>query len=88
MLPEGYRFSLLVIEVLPELAASIAACTTISDSVSRADVASSSSSILGFLMRALAIATRCLKKIKDINNCETNQVVISGVALLLSTAQL
>mmetsp|Transcript_115170 Transcript_115170/g.326294 ORF Transcript_115170/g.326294 Transcript_115170/m.326294 type:complete len:107 (+) Transcript_115170:298-618(+) len=38
---------------------SSAAWTTRSDSLSRADVASSSSMIAGFLMSARAIATRC-----------------------------
>ena len=46
--------------VLPRLASSRAPCTILSLSVSRAEVASSRRRILGFLTRALAMATLCL----------------------------
>mmetsp|Transcript_24308 Transcript_24308/g.52410 ORF Transcript_24308/g.52410 Transcript_24308/m.52410 type:complete len:85 (-) Transcript_24308:570-824(-) len=47
------------ITVRPMTALSIACWTKCSDSASRALVASSSNKILGFIKRALAIATRC-----------------------------
>mmetsp|Transcript_11579 Transcript_11579/g.19601 ORF Transcript_11579/g.19601 Transcript_11579/m.19601 type:complete len:98 (+) Transcript_11579:142-435(+) len=43
----------------PLIISSIASCTRASLSASNADVASSSSKILGFRTRALAMATRC-----------------------------
>ncbi|URD91493.1 hypothetical protein MUK42_01023 [Musa troglodytarum] len=45
--------------VLPAITLSNAACTTFSDWLSSALVASSSSSITGFFSSALAIAIRC-----------------------------
>jgi len=47
------------IVVRPSISRSRASCTTRSDSASSADVASSNSSTLGFLMMARAMAMRC-----------------------------
>jgi hypothetical protein len=45
--------------LVSEAILSIAPCTSYSDFESRADVASSKTSILGFLIKALAIAILC-----------------------------
>mmetsp|Transcript_6020 Transcript_6020/g.16039 ORF Transcript_6020/g.16039 Transcript_6020/m.16039 type:complete len:87 (+) Transcript_6020:654-914(+) len=45
--------------VRPTMTTSSACCTTFSECMSRAEVASSSSRILGFFTTALAMATRC-----------------------------
>mmetsp|Transcript_63720 Transcript_63720/g.93325 ORF Transcript_63720/g.93325 Transcript_63720/m.93325 type:complete len:99 (+) Transcript_63720:1160-1456(+) len=49
----------MVVTCCVAMTSSNAACTTASDLLSSADVASSSSRIAGFLMSARAMATRC-----------------------------
>mmetsp|Transcript_17367 Transcript_17367/g.48960 ORF Transcript_17367/g.48960 Transcript_17367/m.48960 type:complete len:82 (-) Transcript_17367:873-1118(-) len=49
----------MVVRPVSAMMLSRAACTIFSDSLSRADVASSSSRIFGFWINARAIATRC-----------------------------